>query len=228
MPLDAFTVINGVSSLAILCFGCTIGAYFLVKYVKTRKHLLPYVSLVGFCLGAFYSGGSASFLATLITGKGVPILVAGLLSYSLVPLAILLGMYLGFTIFQPEHTKKVVVVFAATAIVYYIALFGFPTQMISGTEPTFDDPMTDTGLRSVVLYLSIFYILSVIVILGGGFYRLTKRIEGEERVKARYLTWAWLLFSLAQIIEITILSSLVVIPRVITLVSLFFIYKGFN
>ncbi|MHA1732562.1 MAG: hypothetical protein ACTSU5_11515 [Promethearchaeota archaeon] len=216
------------SSLTIFSLGLVIGIYFANEYRKTGKELMPHVSLMGFCLAMFYSGGTFSFISILATGVGLPVAVAGTLSYCTVPVGILLGMYLGFSIFRPELTRRVVLVFGATAVVFYVALFGFPALFISGNEPTPENPFTDTGLRSVLLYMAIFYIASVVGILCTGFYKLSKKLEGEEKQKCVDLFWGWLLFSVAQVVEIVILSEYILVPRVVTFTSFFLIFRGFR
>ncbi len=229
--VEIVTYINGLSSLVIFSFGIALGVYFLISYSKEKKSLKPFIALMMFCVGSFYLGGSVSIISILVSGQSISILTAGFLSYSSVPIGIVLGMFVGYSIFNPERRKSVSFIYGFTGIVYYIALFAFPTLMIGGTEPQLGE-ITDTNLRSVVLYLSIFYILSVIFVLSLQFYRLSKKLQGGENQKygqkTYLLFWAWVLFSISQIVEIVATGYLIFIPRVITLISFALMYKGFS
>ncbi len=227
MALPVQTILNGVSSTTIFSLAILMAITVLLKYRETKKPLLPHVALLGFSLGSFYSGGTVSFFAILFTGESIPVLVAGLLSYTLVPLAITDSMYIGFTVFRPKYVKQVVLLFACTTVLYWIALFGFPEVMISGNVPA-PGETTDTGLRSVVLYLTIFYIVSLIVIVCGGFYKLAQKIEGEEKRKSLFVSEGFLLFSIASVVEILLFGPFIIIPRVVTAISYWLLYRGFT
>lgn len=225
--LPALTYVNGISALVIVVIANVIGVSFVRRYIQERKALQPYVALMGFTIAWFHMGVVVSFLALVFTGQNIDPMLAGILAYFIVPVAIIDVMYLGFTLFSPDYTKRVLLIYGLTAVVFYVAFFGFPEAMIGGEIP-YEGAVVDTSLNSLVLGLVIFYIFSVLLILGWGFYRLSLRIEGPEQKKAKTLAWGFLLFAIGAIIETAIPTVAIVVARVIMAVGYYFLYRGFS
>jgi hypothetical protein len=163
----------------------------------------------------------------VFTGNNIPVLVYGFLGFFIVPLSTLNAMYLGFEIFNPERKKLALIIYASTGIVYYIALFGWPGEMFKeGTNASGE--MLDITLQSVVLGSSIFYIMSMIFVISGGFVRLRRRITGFDRQRAIDLAIAFLLFSFAAIFEAVFSSNIIIIGHIMNALSVFFVYRGFH
>ncbi len=176
-------------------------------------------------VGILYLGSVASFFSLLITDSPLPIILHGYLAYTLVPFATLNALYLGFEIFAPEYTKKLLIIYGITCVVFLIAWFGFPTDMIGGTIV---EGIPDISLKSIALYLVIFYILTALIVIGGGFFKLRKRVEGADKRKITLLAWAFVLFSIGGILDTAIPFQVVVIARVVMWISLWMMFKGFS
>jgi hypothetical protein len=223
--------LNGISAFIAVSMAFTFGAMFIIKYIRTKKRLMPYAAVLGITLGFFHMGTVVSFISLIITGSNIDFILGGYLGMTCVPIAILNAMYLGFTLFKPELVKKVLIIFGITVVVYFIAIFGFPDLMFGGTIPPEiilgETELADFSIRNVALYLVIFYILCVIVILGGGFYKLQKRIEGEEAKKAHWMFIAYMLFAIGAILDVTVPMAIVVVARAIMITSYYYLYKGF-
>ena len=67
--LPIITWLNGAGAIAVLVTGWFTCVTFAVKYRKTGKQLMPWVSLLGFCLGGFYIEATTSFIMMLSTGQ---------------------------------------------------------------------------------------------------------------------------------------------------------------
>ncbi|GAB4317398.1 MAG: hypothetical protein Kow0069_20130 [Promethearchaeota archaeon] len=229
MALPATTYMNGLSALAVMAFGYSTGVVFLAKYFREgrKKRLRPYVALTGFTGGSFYLGPVASFFHVLATGENLDFITYGFLSYAHVPLAIVNAMYLGFELFHPAVRNRVVALFAASAIPYWIALLGFPEAMVA-PEDVRPGELVDVQLQSVVLVLVTFYVLSTLFVLGGGFNHLRKRLpEGVERKKAGHLALGWVLFAAGAILDTVIATQFVVVARVVMAAGFYNISAGF-
>ncbi len=220
------TYINGLSALAVVVVAYVISIYFLVEFIRQRKKLAPFVSLMAFCLGSFSLGPSISLLYLLITNTPFDVTVAGYLSYSFVPIAIINAMYLGFTLFQPELLKKVVLAYVATGVVFYIFIFGFPSDSLGGQLYAL---IPDTTLKGVPMALAVVYILSAFFVLGRGFYKLAKRIDDlEKKRKLKILFWAFLMFGFGAILEIVAPSIIIFLARILLATSYVLLYMGFS
>lgn len=229
MAFPITTYINGISALVVLILGFILGFGVLFLYFRSgrQKRLMPYVSILGFSGGAFYLGPVVSFFNLLATGENIPAIVYGLLSYSHIPIVICASMYLGFELFKPEWRDRVLLVFVLSSIVYWIALLGFPSVMISGTIGQEGD-LIDISLHSVVIVLVVVYIFSTLIMLGGGFYHLSKRLTDKEgKRRARELYIGFILFSIGGILDTVISLEYIVIARSIMGVAYFLINSGF-
>ena len=149
---------------------------------------------------------------------------------SAVPVGIICAMYIGFSLFKPEYTKKVLIIFLITGIVYYFAIFLYPDEMFGGSIPVINPgeiELADFSIKSVALYLVIFYISCVIVILGGGFYHLSKRITGDDQKRVFKLFLAFILYAIAAIMDVLFPLTFIAIARFVMIVSYYFLYQGF-
>ena len=91
--------------------------------------------------------------------------------------------------------------------------------------------MIDTSLTSVLLVLAIFYIISIIFVIGRGFFSLRKKVAGADRQRALYLGLSYVIFGIAAILETTtgILGDLtLIIARVLMATYLLLVVLGFS
>ncbi|TFH29752.1 MAG: hypothetical protein E4G98_03295 [Promethearchaeota archaeon] len=110
-------------------------------------------------------------------------------------------------------------------------MIAWPTNMIykvPDTTPT-EDTLMDVNIRSVVLYIAIFYIFSAFFILGGNFLLLRKKLEDSEtRNKALQLGIGWILFGIAGILETFNPLNAAIVPRSIMFIGFILIFSGFK
>jgi len=229
------SLINGISIMVVDCIAAFIGVRFLVRYFREKKSLMPYVSMIGFFWVVNYLGSLVTFWTLVITGTNIDPKLYFLLSYTIAPIAILNAVWLGFTIFNPERKKKVFAVYLGIAVVWYIAQFGFTDSMfrISGdiNQLNATGTMVNIALGSVLIIIALFYIISIIFVLGGGFYALRNRITGIDRKRAIYVSIAHILFGIASIIEAMLGSYgdiIKIIARTMMATYLVLIYLGFS
>ncbi len=227
MVLPLSTYLNGISACAVAIVAGYMGVSFLLKYHREHKNLMPYVSILGFSFVGLYLGPLVTFWSLVFTGQNIDTLLYGQLSYVTAPIAILNGMWLGFSIFNPEKRKIAMYVFSIAAIVFYIALFGFPGDMMVSDAPA-EGQMLDISLKSVVLVLLLFDIISVVLILDRGFYKLSRQITGVDRKRAINLFWGFIFFAIAGSLETVIATDFVVIARIIMMLFIVFVYMGFS
>ncbi len=221
-----WTIVNIITEIIVTIVTLVLGFSFLNRYRKTKKELMPYVALLGFLSAMFYLGPIASFISLLTTATNLDKNTVAFLSYSHMPALMVVAMYLGFSIFNPDQKKLGVFIFTCTAVPYWIALFGFPDVMI-GEVPVASGELIDITIQSVVLAILAVYILSSLIILGGGFYALRKRLDGKDKRKATDLCLAFVIFAMAGILEATT-PIFAFIARILMIISYIFMYRGFS
>ncbi len=223
--MNPFSVLNGLSALAVLTLGIVAFIRSLQKYFRERKGLMVFAGILGLVVGCFYLGPVATFFSLLFTETNIPVTTYGLLSYTHVPLAIIDAMYLGSAIFKPNYKWKVLIIFAMSAIPYYIALFGWTSLMFEGQEVAGE--MLDIRLSSVVAIMVIGFIACVVIILAFGFYTMRNKLTGEQRRLATSLMVGFFIFALAGLLDTLLTSEYVAIARVLMAISVVYIYRGF-
>jgi hypothetical protein len=122
--------------------------------------------------------------------------------------------------------KKVLLIYGASVIVFYVFMIGFPNDSLGGQLFM---SLPDTTLKGVPMVLAVVYILSTFFVLGLGFYKLAKRIhEPQKQKKLMYLFWGFVVFGLGSAMEILIPTYVIFIARILEIVSSYLLYKGFS
>lgn len=195
-----------------------------------KKPLMPWIAITAFGGGFLYLGPTSSFISILLTGSNLSPTLYGLLSYTTPSIATFTGMYAGFSIFNPNRKKLVAIIYAIAGVVYLLSLYLFPTLMIYAKPPA-PGELLDITLENVVLVLTGFFIISLLVILSIGFFKLSRRIKDpEEKKHSLMLGIGWILFAIAATTDAIVpvgLIHLIVIARVLMAISLFLIFTGF-
>lgn len=228
MVLSLLTILNGIGATAIVLSGYIMGINSIISYIKTEKRLQLIVSLMGFSLGSFYLGGMISFLLLVFTGnkQNISPELASYLSGPVVPIAIICAMYLGFDLFNPEKKKIVMIIYSITGVVYFIAFFLFYEANVRLETPV-EGEVADWGIKFIVMYITIFYIASVLFILSWGFYKLQKSVEGEIKHKAQQLSSGFTLYALGAIMDSMFSGFVVPIARIVMSIGIIFLNFGF-
>ncbi len=225
MAYSLTTYLNGISATIVLLLAYAYAIRFLFLYRKQRKRLMPVVALLAIGMGTFFLGPTTAFFHLIVTGSNIDKILYGYLSYLTTPIALTLAMYLGFDIFKPNWRDRVLAIFSLTAIVWWIAIIGWPDIMIS--EAT--EELIDISLESVIFGLVVLYILSCLVILGGSFFRLSFKVADKApKHKALFLGFGWVLFAIAGVLDALMESSVIMIARVIMIASYICIFQGFS
>jgi hypothetical protein len=224
--LDYF---NGISGVINVLLGISTGFYFLFKYAKTKKGLLPLVGLLMICLGSFYLGPTTSFIY-LLFGSNIPGTTYAYLSYSSTPMAMILAMILGFNIFKNEWRFQTLWGTVPIAIAYWIFFYAFPDISFLSTENPGE--LVDISFIGVLLVLNAIYILGAVGVLGGGFLVLSYRIRGTpEFKKAIALGIGWVFFGVSGALDALLSEQIPIMiapARALMLAAYILIFLGFR
>lgn len=229
-PIDIF---NGGSALVILTLGVSFCIYYFVQYGKTKKKMLPLVALLFLFLGVFYLGPVTSFMMLHLTGSNINGQLYAYLSYTMSPVTISIGMVLGFWIFKAEWRFKVLWFYIPLGLIYYFFVIVMPNFGLDAF--TFSEEpgrLIDVSFSGVCMVIAAIWILSAVVILGGGFLNLSRNIRGTpEFKKSLFLGIGWLLFGISGAID-ALLSEfypwMIFVARSLMILCFILIFVGFK
>lgn len=224
-------LISGITATGILLTGYVTGLGCFNRYRTEEADLLLWSGLILFCLGTFYLGTVVSFFQLLLTGLNIePAYRGAQLCYTIAPVGSAICTYTGFTMFGK---RKVgiwgALVHLATGIVYWYGLWGQPALTIATAIPDeVGGGLVDFELLSYVMGLTIFYLASLLVVLGGGFFWLAKNTTGAVRKKSIYLSVGCVLFCVSGAIDALVeLAYFIAIPRFFMITGAILLYFGF-
>ncbi len=235
MASSSLALLNGISGTIVLLIGFFYSAYFLVLYRKKKRKLMPIVSLLGFCAGLIYLGVTANFLSLAFTGNNLGKNTYGLLSYTIIPVATVVALFLGFHVFKPKKKLQITIIYSVLWVVYWIFLFFFTDSMFHDSTPEGAD-LLDISLNSVALYMTMFYVFSLLFVLSYGFLNLARKIQKEDRNASeikylRFIGIGWALFGIASIIDSAApvgIAILIIVARVMMGIGYILIFEGFK
>ena len=228
MGLTALSYLNGISAMCLFLLGIYFCVCFFIYYKQQKKKLLPYVGILALSLGSFYFGATTAFIVKVFYGQDLNVILYGLLTYLHLPIGLSLAVFLAYNIFKPHLKWRMLAIYSLIAIIYIAAMIGWPSSMISGTDPA-EDILMDVNIKSVVLIIAIFYIFSAFFILGGNFLLLRKKLEEDvPRIKALQLGIGWILFGMAGILETFNPLNISIVPRTIMFIGFVLIFSGFR
>jgi hypothetical protein len=226
MALSTSGFLNGISAMIVFIIGVLYGVKFLLYYLKLKKKFMPLVIILGLGVGCFYLGPTTSFLSLLISDSNIDGYLYAKLSYTHAPILILVAMYLGFDVFNPKLRNKVVSIFIVLAVVFWVVFLGFPELSVK-IAPDIPGEIRDISFNGLALVLIATYLLSVLIILGGNFLKLSKKIKGEEQRKAKSLGYGWIMFTISGILDTIMTPELIVIARILMIVAAYLVFSGF-
>ncbi|UYP43820.1 hypothetical protein NEF87_000105 [Candidatus Lokiarchaeum ossiferum] len=235
MALSFSAVLNGISGTIVLLIGMFYSISFLLMYRKKKLKLIPIVSLLAFCAGLIFLGVSSNFLSLVFTGNNLDKNTYGLLSYTIIPVATLVALYLGFHIFKPKWKLQITIFYSILWVVYWVCIFFFTDSMFKDSTEVGVD-LLDISLSSVVFYLTMFYVFSLLFVLSGGFFSLSRKFKKEDlnapEIKyLNFLSLGWALFGISSIIDSGApvgIPVLIIIARIMMCTAYILIFEGFK
>ena len=232
MALSTIPFLNGLSELILFVFGFAYFIRFLILSINKKKKMAPLLALVALSLGSMHLGGAVAFLMKVIWAQDLDVIVYGYLTYIHVPFGLTLSAYLGYDLFNPKLKWWMVLVHGVLGVVYLIAMIGWPELMIYGlNDPPAADVLIDVNIRHVALGVTIAYLVSTVLVMGGNFLRLRSKMNESERElkkKSLILGIGWILFGLTGLLCTLNPLNLSIIPNSACMVALILIFIGFE
>ena len=229
MALPLETYLNGISALCVLITGFYFGIRFILHYNKLKKSLLPLIAGMGFGLGIFYLGPSTAFFYLLFTKANISGILYLYLSYFTLPLTLDLAMYLGFDIFKPSWKKGIMIFFSIFTLIWWVSFLFFPEMVFEPSSPNTGELIDVNYVIPIGLPMVGFALLSALILLGGGFLSIARKIEDKEKSKKSiFLGIGWGLFTIAGVLDTFIAPNFVAFARLLMLIAYILIFKGFS
>jgi hypothetical protein len=229
MALPLETYLNGISAFCVLITGVYFGFRFIMHYNSLKKSLLPLIAGLGFGLAIFYLGPTTAFFSLLFTEENIPFILYGVLSYFTMPLTLLVAMYLGFDIFKPSWKKRVMIFFIIFTIIWWSSFLFFIDSFFEQSPLNPGDLMDVKFVLPIGLPMIGIAILSTLILLGGGFLSIARKIEDKKkRKKSMFLAFGWTLFAVAGVLDTFLSVNLIAFARLTMLVGYLLIFSGFT
>ncbi len=222
-------IIAGITAIIIIVTGYTT----MYSCIKRGKHdeapLLVVAGLLLGSMGSLYLGTVVSFFHLLITGTNLSTVWVGRLCYMWAPIAIVLGVYVGFMIIKKEYAKKMAIFYLLFAPVYYYGLFFDAERNIDSAIPMNGGVgLIDINLIGYVQIITAFFILSTGLVMISGFLWLASQSAGAVRKKAHLLAAGYFLFVICATMDALFdYSAFIVIIRLFMATAYVLLYKGF-
>ncbi|MFX1276000.1 MAG: hypothetical protein ACFFBP_16140 [Promethearchaeota archaeon] len=236
---NLWTYLNGMSATIACIVGYIIGFIALFRYLKEKRTALSYVSYIGFFMGTVYLDITLSFITVLVFHENlISPLISGWITFtpSIGLTAVLSRLATKTFLIRIEKLALILIIILVPLflfLLYWIPLnFGDLNIVFGGGEDPNSFLIKPQAGIAFGTILTFFLILNIYV-FSGGFYKLSRKLEGQERTRCLLLTWAFLIFSIGSIIEITIpaeflFTNIILFPtRILLVICYFLFYQGF-
>ncbi|TFG26001.1 MAG: hypothetical protein EU532_10975 [Promethearchaeota archaeon] len=187
-------------------FSCLVGLFFIYRARKLDADLLLYLGFTYFFAGLIYFGDFLDFITILITGTNVDNSTGfiGIINWMWFPGVILFAMYLGAELMVPNQKKVVLAIYIVLGIIFELVLFLDPAGSITYTNPMVpgEDLINDNMVEdSFMFYLTLFFLLSIILFLGFGFLIRAIQTKGDIRKNFLYLSIGAFVYTIGGILD---------------------------
>jgi len=237
MAASILAMVNGGTALLLIVLGYYYGIYYTLRFLKTKKKLLPLVAITAFICGSFYLGPGVSFLSLILTDVNIAGNIYLLLSYTGTPIGGICIISLGFNAFAPKAQKIAAIIFGILAVVFWIFMYGFTadqyTEVLVG--PT---ELLDVSQAGVVRIITLLIMVSMLLFDSLGFFifaRRLKKMDGtaKEVKKANMIGAGWFLFVMSGMMDAILPADImtiavIIIVRGIMVLAFLLIFQGYK
>jgi hypothetical protein len=182
------------------------GLFFVYKSKKTDAKLILYLGLTYFFAGLVFIGDVLDFITILLTGSNIDNSggIIGLINWMWFPGAILSAVYLGAEILIPRKKWYIFSVYIFLAIVFELFLFLDPAGSVTYDNPIIpgEDLINDNLVEdSIVYFIALIFLLSIIIFLGFGFLIKAIQTSGSIRKKFLFLSIGAFVYTIGGILD---------------------------
>jgi hypothetical protein len=235
---NAWTYLNGLSAIAVCFIGYLIGIVAFARRTHKKNKVLTNLSIFGFSIGTFYLDITISFFTVLIWGENlVDPLISGYIAFFAVMPTVIVGVRLSLKYFAPKIEKPLLIFGILLTPIYYVMLFGIPlifgdTNLILGGYVDEISLLVKHEARIILWLLVSAFLMLSIGLLGGGFFKLSRSLEGPKRKRSLQISIGFIIFGIGNLIDMTLpageLTTITLVPtRIALAVAYWLIFRGF-
>ena len=241
--MDLVNVFHGSFSLIFVVISFVIGFTILSKYFNLKNRLLLLVGITWIVLSFPWLPDSISFLMNLFVQKSLPTELYFIIGNALIPIG-LITWIVAYTDMLAKEKQKIalglILIFNIVFEIIFFYLFFTDMDLIGVINPSI--PFSaDYGI-----FLTIFMLLTTLILLITGFHfaQISRKSDTREiKLKGKLLQTAFIMFSIASVLEKTVRSIMIgivfqdptepillvmlAIVRVVLILSAFAFYGGF-
>ncbi|TFG03343.1 MAG: hypothetical protein EU539_12345 [Promethearchaeota archaeon] len=197
---------NGITAMGVFLFSILFGLFFLYRSRKLRADLLLFLGTTYIFAGLVYLGDTLDFITILLTGTNMDNStgIIGLINWMWFPGAILSAIYISAELLFPEKKRHVVAFYAVLSIIFEIFLFLDPFGSVTYTNPVpaGSDLINDNLVEdSVVFFIALIFLLSVLLLLGVGFLIRAIKSSGDIRRNFLFLSIGAFIYTIGGILD---------------------------
>ena len=233
-----WTYLNGISAIAVWFIGYLIGFVALVRRTRKKNKVLTNLSIFGYSIGTFYLDITISFFTVLFWEENlVDPLISGFIAFFAVMPTVIVGIRLSLKYFAPKIEKPLLIFAILLTPVYYVMLFVVPlmfgeTNLVLGGFVDSISLLVKHEARILLWLLVTTFLILTIGLLGGGFFKLSRSLEGTKRKRSLQISIGFIIFGIGNWIDMTLpaseLTTILLVPtRFALVVAYWLIFRGF-
>ena len=176
------------------------------KAKKANAKLLRYLGFTYFFAGLIYFGDFLDFITILITGTNVDNSTGfiGIINWMWFPGVVIFALLLGAELMTPSKKKLIMIIYIVLGIIFELFLFFDTANSITYSYPAVagEDLINDNMVEdSIMFYLTLFFLLSIIIFLGFGFLIKAIQSRGDIRKNFLYLSIGAFVYTIGGIMD---------------------------
>ena len=176
------------------------------KAKKANAKLLRYLGFTYFFAGLIYFGDFLDFITILITGTNVDNSTGfiGIINWMWFPGVVIFALLLGAELMTPNKKKLIMIIYIVLGIIFELFLFFDTANSITYSYPAVagEDLINDNMVEdSIMFFLTLFFLLSIIVFLGFGFLIKAIQSRGDIRKNFLYLSIGAFVYTIGGIMD---------------------------
>ncbi len=197
---------NGATAFGVFLFSILFGLFFIYRSRKTDAKLLLYLGTTYFFAGLVYLGDVLDFMTILLTGNNIDnkFGIIGLINWMWFPGAILSAIYFGSELITPKRKWYIFSIYIILSIIFELFLFLYPSGSVTYANPPIagEDLINDNLVEdSVVYFIALIFLLSVIIFLGFGFMIRAIQANGVIRKNFLFLSIGAFVYTIGGILD---------------------------
>lgn len=225
--LTNLEILQGVFGLIWVIFAIFIGILLIWKAISLNRNDLALVGLTYILITSAWWGVALQFITYGFFDYRLTSFQYLLVANIFIPLAITIWIYAFCQIFNPNLKKSLLIVYVIINVIwviYMIVALSIDVEWIGTLEGIFDS--TQNRIQLIFVMFSIFSFLVTGLIFS---IKSMKAENPEIKWKGRFLTLAWILFTLGALLDaaLPLTEITLILVRLILIISSILFYMGF-